>query len=893
MAEPARQLSDDAESDITPEFLRNQEPSLHAIRGGGEGDGVPRGKLHSVPDAPLGEQEKAAGNSNSEVASGKNGGGSEDSFYNPNDTTPRRQRAAQWLKRNRKKVGIWGVVVGALSVLGIGGFSALQPFKLAHFMENIDRTAFGRYQVDLRGRSTKWLQAYMTLRLAEVDDPKLAPQDRDNILFRSNKVDNNKPLTDWYRTMRASKFESQLFESEGIKFTSVAYKDGNITKFRPGIISINDNPVKFDLTTAEINAIDKGNVNGFNGRLNRFVDVQVFNNDKEGRAAVKQLVDDHYKGWWNAIKRYHVRHDIQNMIGVRNWSFFENTKTKFAEGRIALRNKVITSAFPEDTKSGKFVQCLFGISNCTATTDPANPAGHEFIPDGTKDNEDKTCDTSCDKADQGKPLGDGTGETNLQGAATGEAALGDSAAGAADFLNKLASKIIAKASLLSLLDTLARFDNSLHKHQLTKLIAQAKTAQAIGWFTVYAVASDQLHTGQVNSGEVNSFMEQFGNPTNSEGWGTVVNPSVSSGSVSAATQQPDAFTPAKDKQEFCSKEHQAQIDKPQNYAAADEEYQYLCPQYQIGSNNNNAQSLEDAWNNGPGFILHPILDAYHKATGGIFSVFNSVVSFVTGPIINGVISALGLTNDVKQVAAWIAGQALSFFGGGSMIDQNTPSGQVGNVVLEGGAALNEATMREQGASSTTAATASLATKNYLAFQQEQDKSASFASRYLALDNPNSLLSRQLFAISNLSLSRLGQDAVGVFGSALAGPQKVLSGNAHAAVDPYAADKFAAIETFDFPPQCLNTNPLDMTPQNSTNADEIVISTNPIKHIFEPDELNWNLMSNKEQWYSELYARVNGNEDLAKQVYNCALLDNTVRGGLGALYGYSGEDALIN
>jgi hypothetical protein len=61
-----------------------------------------------------------------------------------------------------------------------------------------------------------------------------------------------------------------------------------------------------------------------------------------------------------------------------------------------------------------------------------------------------------------------------------------------------------------------------------------------------------------------------------------------------------------------------------------------------------------------------------------------------------------------------------------------------------------------------------------------------------------------------------------------------------------------------------------------------------------------MMSNEETWYKALYDKLGSSgistgdkEKIAKQVYNCALLDNTVRGGIGALYGYKGEDAYSN
>lgn len=780
------------------------------------------------------------------------------------------------LKRRRRRVALVAAGVGAVASLVGSIFFGLSGFGLHNFMANLERTTFARYQVDMRGRSSKWLQAYIELRLGEVEDKNLAPKDRANVLFRADRVDTNRPLTDWYRTLRASKFEQDVFEKRGIKFSTFAYQDGNIIKYRPALVTFvnTGEQLTFDPGQKAFDAIAKGDVNAFNGELEKFVRIKVYDGDKAGRVAIKTLLNEEYPQWWKAIKRFHLRHDIQNMIGVRSWTFFEKTRQTATEKKISIRNKIITNALPEDSKSGKLIKCLFGIDNCTATTDPANPKARAYTHDGTHKSGDKTGDADGNPKTPDIPLGDGTGDASIQAGADGVAGEGVRKA--------IVSKLFGAAGILSMLDSLSRFSESLHNHSFSKLVVNAKGGMAVGLLTTFMVADDQSKTGELNSGEFNTFMQDFANPTNSEGWTTVVSPSSSTGKVSAATTE---FVQAKDKQNFCSAKHQAEISLPQNKQAADQEFQWNCPKDQVGSANQFGE-FEDAWNNGPGAILNPILQAYHAAVGGIVGVFNDLTGFITGPLISGALSVLGLTDDVKEVGAYVADQAMAFGGATPPVDEQSPSGKVGNILLQGGSVLAESTMREQGGASTTATTAALATKNYVAYETEQEHS-SISNRYLALSNPQSLLSRQLFAISTMSLSNFSQTAMTVFASAFSSPLRTLSLPAHAATSdpgPYAAAKFAGIDnnTYDLPAECLNANPLDMTPQSATNADDL--------GIFKPDELTWELLSNKETFYDALYQKVDDNEDLAKKVWNCALTDNTVRGGIGAPYGYKGEDA---
>lgn len=754
--------------------------------------------------------------------------------------------------------------------LGMLFFSGI--FNLPNFMKNIEQAGFQRYQIDLQGRSDKWLQAYMELRFGEVDDPNLKPKDRDNIFFKADKVDTNKPLTDWYRTLRGSKFEEDVFNSKGIRFTSIAYKDGNIIKYRPGIISFKNTgeQISFDPGQATFDKIAAGDPNAFNGALADFVQVDTkFESDKEARSAIKAIAKEQYPGIWKSVKRYHVRQDIQNMIGVRKWTFFEKTRAAAHEKKISMRNRLITAALPQDSKSGEFIKCLFGVPDCSASEDVANPDAQEHVPTGTQKEGDKTDGDPKDP----KALGDGTGESTLTGGVDGAAA--------GDMAGKILSKLIAKAGILSLLDSLSRFDEAIHDHTISKLVSQAKSQWAVGAFSVVAVAADQLTTGQQSSSEVNDFMNQFQHATNNEGWVNVVDPQGNGGSVAADSAK---YVNARDKKQFCSNQHQAEM--AAHPKDAENEFQYLCTKDQVGGPNQ-AQQLEDDWNSGPGSVLHPVLAAYHSATGGIFDVFNSVTSAVTTPIVNAALSVTGTQDDVEHLTAWAGGKALEYGGAVSPINEKTPSGQVSMQVLQGSAVQGESTTRYQGGIPATVTTMKQTQQQLAEYQADQAHTSLF-NRYLSPSNPKSLFATELFALGTSSFSDIGKNIAGIFGSALSNPFKALTQPAHAAVpDGYAACKFTYYNDMskcnDIAPQCLNQAALQETPQSATNADEL--------GYFKPGELNWDLMTNEKDWYKALYDKVGGDEDKALQVYNCALFDDAARGGIGARYGYKGVNTI--
>src|SRR5687767_3012238 len=134
----------------------------------------------------------------------------------------------------KQKIQAWAGLIGVLTTFATGGFSLmnfLNTFYLDDFMNGVDKSTFMRYQVDMEGRSPAWINAYAKLRVAEIDDPNVAPENRDNLLFRAEDVNTN-PVYSWFKKMRksqksltgeyTSKFEQDLLEKYNVKFASVA-----------------------------------------------------------------------------------------------------------------------------------------------------------------------------------------------------------------------------------------------------------------------------------------------------------------------------------------------------------------------------------------------------------------------------------------------------------------------------------------------------------------------------------------------------------------------------------------------------------------------------------------------------------------------------------------------
>lgn len=786
---------------------------------------------------------------------------------------------------NRRRVIITGSIITALTTAIVGGYTSfLQVFSLDTYLSNIEEKATIRYQVDMDGRSSKWIQAYIALRLADIEKPDKSMDD--NLYFRSTKVDTNEPLKDWYRTMRTSKFEQEVFNKNGIYFTSVAYKDGPNLRLRPALLKFDADPSAtqtFHLSRQEEDVLFR---KGFfdNTSLTdqyRFfnnVSSSVFDNDKAARKAIKEAVNNEVKPWqW--MKRRHIRKDIQNMTGVRNWRFFENTRNRASEKLIDMQNRFLLAAIPENTKSGKFMLCLFGLNDCKVSTDPADPSNRQLAPDpnSPKDGAQQNGPDGENKV----PIDDGTPGTVTEDAmrvASQEAAESATEESTALVTRKIMQQIIGKinagSSIIQFIDSLARIDEAITTKKLSQMVTVARGTQAMGFFTTLAIARDQIRSNELTSSEFDTFMEMTNGLGNNQIWSTLNNPSSNSVAYAASTEAPA---------DACSEEAIAKM-------TADS-YVPLCPTLKIGGPSL-SEDIENWWaNNLIGKTMSPILAEYRKTIGGIVGALGDFASQLMSPLtgaFKAVLQAVGLQDVIENAVGWMLSTVSSRLGAGPMVEKPTGAA-VGLLAAEGASYTNEASMRYQGAAKTTETTRTETLQQVAIHTRNQQASQSFLYRYASLSNPTSFLSRQLFSLSSSralsSPSTFARTITRSVAGTITGLPARLSSTVGASETPqtgYEIAQMSGIQTYDFPSQCLNTNPLDMTPQGATNADEL--------GIIPADELTWDMVNDKDAFYERLY-RDEEDQDKLQSVYDCAILDTSVRGALGAQYGYESDNSI--
>jgi murein DD-endopeptidase MepM/ murein hydrolase activator NlpD len=802
-------------------------------------------------------------------------------LYSPNEKKSKGFKGS--IKSYGKKKAVWWGVGGAglgilLTVGGLLGF--LNAFKLDHLMQNIESKSFIRYLAASENRSDKWVKAYVQLRLLEFEG-----NGGDNPLFRANKVDTNHPIRDWYSTMRTSKFEADLAK-RGIRFTNEDAVGGR--KFV--VLKIDGEKIAgmdaSDFRDGKVDAMLRtGTIDA--DILNK-IDIDRPGGSKLARAEIKKVVNDNTH-WWQVMKRRHVRKDIQNMTGIREWRFFEKTRDNIDTAKINVRNKIIIKALPESTKSGKFIQCMFGITDCKNTsTDPSHPENRTTVIaagancEGSNDPQCKV-ELGSDSDNDGK-IDTATNPLSAQdGLSSGIGSGTDELTGSLQvkLVREILSKISGPASIVSIVNTLYKIDENVQGNSLVNLVYMARATQAIGMFTTYGIARDQLKTGEVTGPEVGEFMNTVNAVSNSEGWTNVI------GSGKSAVKAESDFRVAKNRTEYCSEEHQTAMLLPENKKAAEREFHYLCESEKIGSANT-AKTIQDGWNNTIGTILKPFFEAYEKTgLANLVGWAEGLIDATIGKLLSGLMSTLlttlGLQDNVEDLMGWLIAKAASILGAGPALSGQEPSGVFFNHILMGGSATNSASMRYQGAAKTTQETKTASIQLVGSYESEKSKNQSVYDRYFAISNPDSAISATSYTIASALTSN--SKFITMFGSYFSNVGSIFSNKSTAATSVYAADDFAGVETYDFPAQCINLDPLKTTTTNVSNIQSVLGSSK-----VPTSELTWELLTNKESWYDYVYSKTE-DDTLGKKIYNCALLDTSIRGGLGAIYGYTKDGGL--
>lgn len=817
-----------------------------------------------------------------------------------------------------KKTGFILGSIGISAILAMSGIlSFLSVFRFDHILKNIDVKTFSRYNATMDGLSKNYIRSYIRMRMLEFDNADKAHLgDKDgNLFFRADKVDTGNPIRDWYRTLRTSNFEKKVFNDSGIFFTSSVDASG---KIRPGMITIknDDSPIylgndpdlrrKLDAITPALDIASKtGNIgpldealNQFGESMDHFVDKEIFESDKSARKNIKKVVNEKTR-FYQVLKRRQIRKSIQRMIGVRSWSFFEQTRAKYRQKKQDIFHKILTKVFTGNSETAKLLECIF-VGNCSTANDSNNPK----LKEATAPIDELQTTEVDDNDDQGNVIkkAEQLGNDELSDSAQEEvedlanSKINEEGKEIGSESDKLINRIIKKflgdraADLIPTAEKvwkyakiLTKFHNMMNDGKLSKIVKRAKLIQLMAIYTSFATARDQARTGELAMDEYGELVKTTDGFGASEGWQAITNSYTNKTAMSFLTPSASAEQIVNvPKEEYCKGDHKK----------VKGEYAWFCDD-QKPNNGGRAETLEDTYKKTIGVIIAPIAGIVNgitkmpilgTAVNFLSDLTSDIIGKVTGPVIDKLMNGTGLGKDITGLMTMLSGKLLSFLGASPLFTGTEPG--IANFLLAGSAGTAETATRRLGGVASTELT--LAYTNNLAvnYQKEENKNKSTLERYASLNNPTSLASTSLFALSDTNISRVPVGLIDNFANIPKIFATVFTRPVLAAGETYNSGywaDFSGVDKYDIPQQCFDLNPLDPDYLNkATNAWALGIPP------------SWDTLQNLDEFWKQVYDKVGEeNEEAASRIYNCETAYSAVRTGLGATNGYVKDGLDLN
>lgn len=793
-----------------------------------------------------------------------------------------------------KKIAIGAATGGVLSIIFAFGalFNLLGSFQLDHFFKNVEDKTGSRLMASLDSRNQSLTRAYMKIRATEIEGGTAG----DNLYFKADRVKTGNPVRDWYSTMRVSKFEDTMLANQGIHFTSMVDKDGNIQLAK---ITRDDNK---DLVNTYLQGVNGGN---FNDKLNsipqadleKMFTVDTFDSHKAARKSVKEAVNKEIP-WQRVFKRRHMRRDIANRTGIKNWRLFEKTRDKIAKEKQDIKdrllNKIVEKYYANNPSSAQFMKCLFSNGRCSTTSDPSSPDQKAEAPTNGSDPADNNPDENTPEESAEKSAGaeikDEIDDTIEKGVAGEAADVTEDSLAQFSLKQKLILKLtrvfsgeVAGSVNPTKWWTTATRITKVHNlligaagaSQLSKMIENARGSQLEGIYATYSMASDQMKSGQLSDAELSSFFDTTKNIGNSEGW-TKINSASAGGTVSAAA----AINP--DKKTYCEPTHVPTF----------EEFAWMCDELKP-KGSSNAQSISTEYSDTVGKIAAPIADSVNaindspigSAVNWVNETFDKVLGTVIDPVINAVMENTGLGKGISTLMSTVMMRMLDFLGASPMFDGSKPG--VGNLIVAGASAGMEGSARASGGIRSTPQSLAYSIELANTYQTDQAAQQSLMERYASLDNPNSMASNAMFALSSNANPTILSSKVGSYlRSVPANLGSIFTRNTSAQQKQVSATiaDWAGVTKYDIPKVCTDLDPLDPDYLNkSTNVSDIGLS---------PEGLGFGTLRDTDKFYKAVYEKLGTDpqaEEKASKIYNCALLDARAMGNLGAVYGYKDDN----
>lgn len=424
-----------------------------------------------------------------------------------------------------KKALIGIATGGGLIGIVLAIFLLLIPLKLEHMLKNLEDFRFKRQTYTYDRVSQKYLKQYAKARMELGANPSEAAETK----YFSTRGGKDGPFANWYNRMRKLPFEDRLAKNQGLRFVGNGNGDAVILR-------VDGKDEKFTSQSEVDDIFATGEDSGGVGEHAR------------ARARIAVVVNKELPAY-RIIKRHNMRLYLQASIGIKKWRFFEKTTDKANNFVRAYYVKGVLD--PIHGKIGGNIDCLLKGTGCpktNSTNDPDNNAtGHPTgsLGDNNQDNSEKDAAARDEGQKKGEEVAkaseeviqemEQTSETEAEANAEKAVAKNVESRTSREFVpkniyeallgEKIGGKLAPGIGYIGLLDMMDQFRKLLKNNTIGKMVAVKNTLQYEGYFTAFAIATDNLKAGKdVNIGQVNAMMNKTNGYEKSAGYFALTHP---------------------------------------------------------------------------------------------------------------------------------------------------------------------------------------------------------------------------------------------------------------------------------------------------------------------------------------------------------------------------------
>ena len=539
----------------------------------------------------------------------------ENGFYRAGKATAK-HKARGYFKRNKKKIGIGGGILGAVVGGSVGLLFMLLPLKVEHIMNNLEGHFFSTSENAMQKEIDNMVKQYMVSRVL----PGYKSCGSTIKAGCSARKFGQSPVSQLYRTWADDRLETKMWNLNNGKGIKLEY-NGLSQRWRvygPGIGK---------------DGIDIGkDGEGFS---------KTFDDHVEFRDYTRQWMKDNTE-WYRIMLRFQVD---RNLTGSKYsnsrfcvvFCFLTDPLNKEIDkqkltAKIFLTNRVI---LPRNESLGVALLCL--INDCNpADNQPSDDSVHgEPESQYNKDTQDALAKYAAEELDQpltaeaiDKTLDkyNSIAEVGFQKYLVTTALkpiIGEAAAGTA-------SDVIPIVGWANLAAQVVNVSND-SGDTLKKLRYTVNgSVAAVSLYAMYRAQADELHTGHETATEAGSFAQSLGPGDH----GAKTDPIV--GGTAGAEQVPLYSNIIEGKSSTASATGGAKNNYLCNDGSPLPAGQLICPEEFLGGGNSIANGIHSVINTPPLSALIPIAQAWRATVGQIFDIAGGIAgdafSLLTTPL---------------------------------------------------------------------------------------------------------------------------------------------------------------------------------------------------------------------------------------------------------------------